>query len=75
MPTVFCCREKVCGSRKPEDKMNKEGGKGLQEWKITVFHNQLGTFDQPEPRHQLLWDNQQPSESRGAAGTVGTTGQ
>lgn len=43
--------------------------------KLPGLHNQLGTFDQPEPRHQLLWDNRQPSEACQAAGTVGTTGQ
>ena len=43
--------------------------------KLPGLYNQLGTFDQPEPRHQLLWDNRQPSEGWRAAGTVGTTGQ
>lgn len=43
--------------------------------KLPELCNHVGTFDQPEPRHQLLRDNDRSSEARGAAGTVGTTGQ
>lgn len=58
--------------------MNRQVGKDYrasENGKLPALHNQLGTFDQPEPRHQLLWDNRQPSEAWRAAGTVGTTGQ
>lgn len=57
------------GRRTGKDCRASENGK------LPGLYNQLGTFDQPEPRHQLLWDNRQPSEGWRAAGTVGTTGQ
>lgn len=49
--------------------------RALENGKLPGLRNQLVTFDQPEPRHQLLWDNRQPSEAWRAAGTLGTTGQ
>lgn len=58
-----------------EDRRAGKDCRASENGKLPGLYNQLGTFDQPEPRHQLLWDNRQPSEAWRAAGTVGTTGQ
>lgn len=58
-----------------EDRRTGKYCRASENGKLPELYNQLGTFDQPEPRHQLLWDNRQPSEACRAAGTVGTTGQ
>lgn len=61
---------------KPDKQPWRQALESIGGWKITrASHNQLGTFDQTEPRHQLLRDNRQACEPRRAAGTVGTTGQ
>lgn len=49
-----------------EDTWNRRAGKDCrapENGKLPGLHNQLVTFDQSEPRHQLLWDNRQRSEA------------
>lgn len=67
--TDIKCR---CGQ---EDRRTGKHCRASENGKLPELYSRLGTFDQPEPRHQLLWDNRQPSEPWWAAGTVGTTGQ
>lgn len=64
---------KCLGSQ--EERRTGKDCRASENGKLPELYNHLGTFDQPEPRHQLLWDNRQPSEAWRAAGTVGTTGQ
>lgn len=48
---------------KQEDRRTGRDCRAPENGKLPGLYNQLGTFDQPEPRHQLLWDNRQPSEA------------
>lgn len=63
---------------KQADQMNRQMGNDCtasENGKLPRPRNQLDTFDQSGPRHQLLWDNRQPSEPWQAAATVGAMGQ
>lgn len=70
----FSAKDRFWAGRQEDRQIGKDCS-ASENGKLPGLHNQLVIFDQPEPRHQLLWDNQQPSEAWWAAGTLGTTGQ
>lgn len=51
-----------CRGRQEDGRFGRDC-RASENGKLQDLYNHLGTFDQPEPRHQLLWDNRQPSEA------------